>query len=170
MSSYLRLGLPKGLFPAGVGLPVTILKALLHSSILSTWPAHFSLLDLITLTILGERYKLWISSLWSLLNSPLSSLLGPNIRLRILFSNTLIRNLKNIQINFRHLIYSISSTSSKQRYERNCIYEGCNYMTGKMVILNMNSINAIKFRKRENQSREKHNEKLLFYPPYISLL
>ena len=41
------------------------------------------------LTILGERYKLWGSSLWSVLHSPFSSLLGPNTRLRVLFSNTL---------------------------------------------------------------------------------
>ena len=34
LSSLLRLGLPKGLFP--VGLPVKILKALLPSSILAT--------------------------------------------------------------------------------------------------------------------------------------
>ena len=61
----------------------------LHSSILVKWPAHLNFLDLITLTILDERYELWSSSLWSLLHSPLSSLLGPNIRLRILFSNTL---------------------------------------------------------------------------------
>ena len=46
----LRLGLPKGLFPEG--LPVQILKALLPSSI--PCPAHLNLLDLITLTILGE--------------------------------------------------------------------------------------------------------------------
>ena len=51
-----RLGLPKGLFP--VGLLDKILKALVPSSILATCPAHLNLLDLITLTILGERYKL----------------------------------------------------------------------------------------------------------------
>ena len=45
----------KGLFP--VGLPVKSLKALLHSSIMTTCPVHLNLLDLITLTILGERYK-----------------------------------------------------------------------------------------------------------------
>ena len=56
LSSHVRLGLPKGLFPAG--LPVKILKALLPSYILATCPAHLNLLDLITLTMLGERYKL----------------------------------------------------------------------------------------------------------------
>ena len=56
LSSHLRLDLPKGLFR--VGLPVKILKDLLPSSILATCPAHLNLLDLITLTILGERYKL----------------------------------------------------------------------------------------------------------------
>ena len=45
-----------GLFP--VGLPINILKSLLSSSILATYNAHPNLLDLITLTILGERYKL----------------------------------------------------------------------------------------------------------------
>ena len=61
LSSHLRLGLPKGLFP--VDLPVKILNALLPSSILVTCPAYLNLLDLITLTILGEWCKLWISSL-----------------------------------------------------------------------------------------------------------
>ena len=48
--------IPTDFFP--VGLPVKILKTLLSFSILATSPAHLNLLDLITLTILGERYKL----------------------------------------------------------------------------------------------------------------
>ena len=93
---HLRLGLPKGLFPAGV--PVKILKELLPSSILAKCPAHLNLLDLITLSILGERYKQLSSSLWSLLQSLFSSLLGPNIRLRALFSNTLsLRSSLNVR-------------------------------------------------------------------------
>ena len=63
---------------------------------------------LITLTILGERYKLWSFSLWSLLHSPFSSLLGPNIRLRILFSNTLsLRSSLNVK---DHASQSYSTT------------------------------------------------------------
>ena len=87
LSSHLRLDLPKGLFP--VGLPVKILKALIPSSILTTWPAYLNFPDLITLIILRKRYKLRSYSFWSLLNSPFSSLLGPDLRLWILFSNTL---------------------------------------------------------------------------------
>ena len=39
-------------------LPVNILRELLPPSILATCPAHLNILDLNTLTILGERYKL----------------------------------------------------------------------------------------------------------------
>ena len=53
LSSHLRLGLPKGIFPEG--LPVKILKALLLSSILATCPVHLNLLDLITLN--GTNYE-----------------------------------------------------------------------------------------------------------------
>ena len=57
MSSRLHLGLLKCLFPVGLPVKIKILKALLSSSILATWPAHLNLLDLITVTILSERYK-----------------------------------------------------------------------------------------------------------------
>ena len=86
LSSHLRLFLHEVLFP--LGLLVNILKALLPFSIRATWSTHLSLLDLITMTVLGERYKLWRLSLCSLLPSLFAPLLDPNIRLRILFSNT----------------------------------------------------------------------------------
>ena len=41
LSSHLRLGLPKGLFP--IGFPVKIFKPLLPSSILATCPGHLHL-------------------------------------------------------------------------------------------------------------------------------
>ena len=53
LSSHLRLGLAKGLFP--VYLPVNILKALLPSSILATWPAHLNRLHLLVILILLDK-------------------------------------------------------------------------------------------------------------------
>ena len=53
-SSYLLLGLLRALFP--ISLPVKILKALLFSSNLTTSSVCFNLLDLITMSILGEQY------------------------------------------------------------------------------------------------------------------
>ena len=62
----------------------------LSSPILATCPAHLILLDFITRTILGEEYRSLSSSLCNLLHSSLtSSLLGPNILLNTIFSNTL---------------------------------------------------------------------------------
>ena len=55
----------------------------------ATCPAHLILLVFITRTILGEDYKPFSSSLCNLLHSPVtSSLLGPNILLNTMFSNT----------------------------------------------------------------------------------
>ena len=53
---HLHLSLLRALFP--LSLHVNILKVLLPSPILASPPVHLNLLDLITLTILGEQYKL----------------------------------------------------------------------------------------------------------------
>jgi len=48
------------------------------------------LMEQFTRTILGDEYKLFSSSLCNLLHSPVTlSLLGPNILLNTMFSNTL---------------------------------------------------------------------------------
>jgi hypothetical protein len=64
LSTHVRLGLPSGLFSSGFSTnnPYAFLF-----SISATCPAHLFLLDLITLIILGEEYKLRSSSLRSLL-------------------------------------------------------------------------------------------------------
>ena len=66
------------------------LNDLYSSPIRATCPAHLILLDFITRTVLGEQYRSFSSSLCNLLHSPVtSSLLGPNIPLDTIFSNTL---------------------------------------------------------------------------------
>ena len=88
LSSHLRLGLPSGLFPSG--FPTKTLYTPLLSPIRATFPAHQIHLEFITWTILGEQYRSLNSSLCSSLHSPVtSSLLGANIFLSTLFSNTL---------------------------------------------------------------------------------
>ena len=69
LPSQLRLGLPSDLCPTG--FPTKTPYTPLLSPIRATCPSHF-LLDLITRTILGERYRSLSSSL-SFLHSPVTS-------------------------------------------------------------------------------------------------
>jgi hypothetical protein len=56
LSTYIRLGLPSGLFPSG--FPTKPLYSLLFSPNRATRLENFSILDLITLIILGEKQLL----------------------------------------------------------------------------------------------------------------
>ena len=88
LSIHLSLGLHSGLFPSG--FPSKTIYNPLFSPIRATYPAHIMLLDFIASIILGEQYKSFSSSLCNLLQSLVtSSLLGPNILLNTMFSNTL---------------------------------------------------------------------------------
>jgi hypothetical protein len=82
------------------------------SPLRATCPAQFILLDFISRTILGEEYRSLSSSLCSFLYSPVtSSVLGPNILLNTLFSNTCsLRSSLNVRDQISHLYKTIGDT------------------------------------------------------------
>jgi len=78
VSSHLCLGLPSSLFPLGFSNKNFVYIS--HLPMHATSLTNLILLDLVTLTVFGEIHKLWSSSLYRLLQHPMtSSLLGPNI-------------------------------------------------------------------------------------------
>jgi len=99
---HLRLFLPSGLFPSSF-LTKTLYTTLFYP-IRVTCPAHPILLDFITRTILGEEYRSLSSSLCSFLHFLVtSSLLGPNILVSTLFSDTLsLRSSLNVSDQVSH--------------------------------------------------------------------
>ena len=100
--SNLHLGLPNGLLPSG--FPTKILYALLFSPMLATCPVSLILPDLMSRISFGKGFRSWISALCSLLQS----LLGPNILLSTLFSNTLcLCSSLNVRDQVSHLYINV---------------------------------------------------------------
>jgi len=100
--SHQSPGLPSGLLP--LYFPSKTLYTPLLSPIRARCPAQFILLDLTTRIIFGEEYRPLNSSLCSFIQSPVtSSVLGPNIILNTLLSNTLsLRSSLNVSDQVSH--------------------------------------------------------------------
>ena len=98
LSSHLNLGLYSSSFPT------KILHMPLFYPIHATCPTHQILLYFITQKLFGEEYRSLSSSSCSFLHFPVtSSLLGPNILLNTLFSNTLsLRSSLNVSDQVSH--------------------------------------------------------------------
>ena len=112
-SSHLCPGLPIGIFPSG--FPTKTLYTPLLSPIRATCPAHLIIFDLITWTILGEKYRSLSSSLCNFLHSHVtSSVLGPNILLNSLFIHvSLLDNKRYKQVRLWFAVHILTC-------ERNC--------------------------------------------------
>jgi hypothetical protein len=104
LSFHLHSGRPRVSFPQiSHQNPICTTFLLIRT----TFPAHLSLLDLISRMIVGEEYKAQSSSVSNLLNSPLTSyLIGPNNLLSALFSET---------FNLHFSLYTDSKTRSNKR-------------------------------------------------------
>ena len=116
---HLRLSLPSGLF--SLGFPTKTLHTTLFYLIRATRPAHLILLDFITRTRFGAQYRSLSSSLCSFLHSLVtSSLLGPNILLNTIFSNTLsLRSSLNVSDQVSHPYKAKPNDSSEEKHSDN---------------------------------------------------
>jgi hypothetical protein len=88
LSSHICMGFPSSLFPSGFPAKAVYSPPLSPHACYMPSPSHSS--RNVTQTILGKEYRSLSSTLCSILQPPITStLLGPNIHLSTLFSNTL---------------------------------------------------------------------------------
>jgi hypothetical protein len=104
--------------PFHSGFPIIIVYAFLIIHIRATCAAHLILLDSITLIVPGEAYKLWSSSLCSVLRPPdTSSLFGSNILLSTLFPNILSHSGATVSFRSRKTHSLIPTWSLKRHFD-----------------------------------------------------
>jgi len=105
----------------------------LLSPIRATCCAHLVILELIPRVMFGEQYRSLSFSLCNFLHSPVtSSLLGPNILLNTLFSNTL--NLSS-SLNVSDQVSHSYNTTGKIIVLYILIFKFCYKQTGRQIIL-----------------------------------
>jgi hypothetical protein len=135
-------------------LTFTFSEQILHKFLISpmraTWAAYFVLIHLITLITFSEAFKLWSSSLCSLLQPPaISSLLGPNIHLSTLFPNTLSLCVgRDFILWYRRYDVSISPQGCLQHYWHSIM----NTRTSRSVRKSVLGVGKRKYLSSENAS------------------
>ena len=110
------LSLPSGLFHSG--FPTKTLYTPLFFPIRATCPVYLILLDFTTRPVLGDGYRSLSSSPCSFLQFPVTwPLLGPNIPLNTLFSNTLsLRSSLNMSDQVSHPYKTKPNVSSEEKH------------------------------------------------------
>ena len=134
------------------------------SPILATWSAHLNLLDLITLIILEERYKPWSYSLWGLLYSPFSSLLGSKICLRILISDIFIFVIVHpiIILSWCEIYRYIGKMAYKLKFWGRKIIAICCFNSKLIEPTPKCEISNSNFRLHNNNNNNNNNNKIIF--------
>ena len=147
----------------------------IHPSLLTHMrhmPSPLILLDFITRTILGGEYKSFSSSLCILLHSPVtSSLLGPNILLNTMFSNTLsFLSSRNVSDQVSHPYKTTGKIIQTHTHNENIKARSCNHCCFRKAISITNTHSKYAIYSAFQQQQWLHECVLMFCCTYITCL